>query len=297
MIKLGESNAYPDRYDPSLLEAIPRSLARSQLPHRADGGPIEFLGFDLWTAFELSWLQRNGFPVCYIAEIYVPANSTAICESKSLKYYLNSLNQQRFALPSDAVALIKQDLQAIVGQHVEIKIFEIDDYHRRSPSDKSKYRLLEQELDTGDALSIDDNSQPEALAAKLYGGDSPDDSADDSGLIANTRAPEGFYASHLLKTNCPLTGQPDWASLFIGVKGTQPNPVALLRYIVSYRSHQDYHEHCVERIFSDLLLNLEPEELYVYARYTRRGGIDINPLRRTEGWENYLIDNFATFRQ
>ena len=286
MVKLGETNPYPDAYNPRLLEAIPRSLARSGLA--IDKNDLPFKGYDLWTAYEISWLKRNGLPVCYIAELYVPVDSFAICESKSLKYYLNSLNQHTFALPSDAVELIKNDLHHITGAHVEVKLYEVDDYETRAALDTQVCRLLERQVDKDDTFEIAKDASLSELAEAL--------NLEPSSKGASYGKTE-LYATHLLKTNCPLTGQPDWATVIVGIKGRQPSCASLLKYLVGFRPHQDYHEHCVERIFIDLLRVLSPEELYINARYTRRGGIDINPLRHTPGWDSYLLSNHATYRQ
>ena len=278
MIKLGETNQYPDAYSAELLEPIPRAAAREKLG--LDAAKLPFQGKDIWTAFEVSWLRKNGLPVSKIAEFSVPCGSRAIYESKSFKYYLNSFNQERYVLDSDPIDRMREDLASLTGSPVEIQLFDVDAYSKRSADYAPHYQLLE-------ALDLSEynfaTSQPEAHQVEWI---------EQTGLRR--------YASHLLKTNCPLTGQPDWASVFITIDGQQPEPISLLKYLIAFRDHQDYHEHCVERIFIDLARDLAPQQLCVSARYTRRGGIDINPIRYTPDYpfgKSGIPEDFATYRQ
>jgi len=251
--QLGAPTVYPDHYDPGLLVAIPRAQGRAQL-HL----PGNMAGADLWTAFEVSWLTPGGKPQVAVAEFRVPCTSPNIVESKSFKLYLNSLNQTCFATWDEVVAVLARDLGGGFGAAIGVKLFTVDDY--------GALGVTRMEGSCLDSLEIDcANFHP------------------DGGLLA-LRAEAGVderVYSHLLKTNCPVTGQPDWATLAIAYRGRGICHRGLLRYLVSFRQHQDFHEHCVERIFADILSQCAPEYLSVYARYTRRGGLDINPFRST----------------
>lgn len=249
-IKLGQSQDYVEHYDPGLLLAIPRAASRQALN-------AEFYGVDLWTAYELSWLSPSGRPEVAIGEFSVPAHSPNLIESKSFKYYLNSFNQTHVDSIVDLQRTLAQDLERVAGAPVEV--------HLRGMEDHLAANKLRQPLNAVllDSLPL---SNPQYSPAQ-----------DLLHLAEDTFS--GVWCSHLLKSNCPVTGQPDWASVWIGWRGRSLEPESLLRYIVSYRRHQDFHENCVERIYADLLAVGQPEDLWVYARYTRRGGLDINPFR------------------
>lgn len=250
---LGARAAYPDRYDPSLLEPIARQLSRASLPGASRTGNA-FFGQDIWTAYELSWLDPRGKPVVALAEFRFPASTPNIVESKSLKYYLNSLNQEVYADLDAVKACIVGDLSAASGGSVEAVFY--------SPRD-----LLPGTYFSG--FCVDD------LAVDISRF-SPDSSLLRVGQ--DNKLQQQLF-SHLLKSNCPVTGQPDWASVWIEYTGREILPESFLQYIVSFRQHQDFHEHCVERIYCDIWQQCQPEYLSVYARYTRRGGLDINPFR------------------
>ena len=250
--RLGEVTDYPERYDPELLVSIPRQEGRSLLPNV--GG---FKGVDRWTAYELSWLDVRGKPQVMIAEFSVPCDSPNIVESKSFKLYLNSLNQARFQSRLELQATLARDLATGFGVAIEIQMFSLDEYAGLGLTRFPGQCIDELDIETGD-------NEPCPSLLK-------------TGTATVT---EQLY-SHLLKSNCPVTGQPDWASVLIGYSGRQIDHSGLLRYLVSFRQHQDFHEHCVERIFADLMTQCRPESLTVYARYTRRGGLDINPYRTT----------------
>lgn len=260
---LGQKTAYTSSYDASLLFPIARSESRKVLEISAD---LPFCGYDIWTGYELSWLNTKGKPVVVVAEFKVPCNSPFIIESKSFKLYLNSFNQTRFASLNDVQNILQKDLSAVAGILIEVDLQEL-----------GGSKLL---IDTTynalciDGLDIDVHSyhpEPSLLTADI------------SEEVAEV------LCSHLLKSNCPVTGQPDWASLFIEYSGAKINHEDLLRYVISFREHQDFHEHCVERIFVDLLRTCKPNKLSVYARYTRRGGLDINPFRSTESAEKPMV--------
>ena len=257
-VQLGGQQSYPENYDPSLLVSIARSASRSSLKCK------QFNGVDLWTCYELSWLDSSGKPFVAIAEVRVPADSPNIIESKSFKYYLNSLNQHRVGGQESLKRLVSQDLSAVAGALVDVRLYSLEGFVRHRAQTESLGWCLD-DLELGEALSRPDKS--------LLLSSDDQQTLDDSG---------GVWCSHLLKSNCPVTGQPDWASIWLGMKGVKPCPQSLLRYIVSFRNHQDFHESCVERIYSDLSEVFEPSQLWVYARYTRRGGLDINPFRSSE---------------
>ncbi len=254
-IPLGREVAYPDRYDPSLLFPIPRAQARGEIG--VDAAALPFIGHDRWHAYELSWLDRGGKPVVATATLSVPATSPQLIESKSLKLYLNSLNAQRFDDAERVRETMRADLSAAAGAPVEVA-FGLPPFA---------------EGDAG-AASIDGLD----IAIDSYG---PPDAAllsADAGSVV-----EEALHSALLKSNCPVTGQPDWAGVRIAYRGPRIDRAGLLRYLVSFRDHAEFHEQCVERLFVDLQARCRPQALSVEARYTRRGGLDINPWRATPG--------------
>lgn len=254
--QLGAPTEYPASYDPGLLVSIPRAAARAQLGTGLGAGLV-FRGVDIWTAYELSWLNEKGKPCVAIGEFIVPCDSPAIVESKSFKLYLNSLNQERFAATGQLVDVLKKDLGQGFGAVVDVAIFSIDDYAARGIASFAGSCLDELDVEC-------EHFEPHLQHLSASDGD----------------VTERLY-SHLLKTNCPVTGQPDWASISICYSGRPIDHAGLLQYLVSLRQHEDFHEHCVERIFSDILASCGPASLQVYARYTRRGGLDINPYRST----------------
>lgn len=250
---LGREVAYPRQYDPALLFPIPRAAGRQGLPL---AGALPFVGHDRWHAYELSWLDARGKPVVATATLTVPASTPNLVESKSLKLYLNSLNGARFDAAEAARATIATDVSRAAGGPVEVAVG------------------LPPLSDAADAVAIDDLD----VAIDRYGPPDPtllDTAGDD---IA-----EETLRSALLKSNCPVTGQPDWATLDIAYRGPRIDRASLLRYLVSFREHAGFHEQCVEQIFVDLLARCRPQALSVEARYTRRGGLDINPWRGTPG--------------
>ena len=254
-LPLGKPTVYRDEYDPALLCPFPRQPKRAELGLGAD---LPFAGFDLWNAYELSWLTPAGKPVVAMAEFRFPCTSPCLIESKSLKLYLNSFNQTRFTDPAAVAAIIEADLGSACGAAVSVTL--------RSLAATTGAGLVDLPGRCLDDLEVAIDCY--ALAPGLLAG-----AADSGCIVAET------LHSHLLKSNCLVTRQPDWASVLIRYRGPRIDPVALLRYLVSYRQHSEFHEQCVERIFSDLLRHCRPEQLTVYARYTRRGGLDINPFR------------------
>lgn len=254
---LGKSSEYIATYSPQLLFPIPRTAKWAELGVTAQTLPWQ--GVDYWNCFELSWLLPSGKPVVAIGEFAIPADSPNIIESKSFKLYLNSLNQTVFASSGELQACLEKDLSAAAGKPVGVKVRSLAEVEAQGV-----VALPGQCIDALDvAISNYQQPQPELLRC----------SADQ--LVAET------LHSHLLKSNCPVTGQPDWGSVVVEYKGKALDPASLLTYLISFRQHADFHEQCVERIYLDLKNLLQPEYLTVYARYVRRGGLDINPYRST----------------
>ena len=250
---LGQAVAYRDTYAPELLFPIERQLKRDELGIAA--GALPFVGEDLWNAYELSWLDARGKPVVALGEFRVPATSPRLIESKSLKLYLNAFNQQRMASVDEVQSRIAGDLSAAAGAEVGVVLMPL----ATRPQRRSAYPQGE----CLDALDIAiDTYQP---APEL--------------LHATGAEVEETLYSHLLKSNCLVTGQPDWGMLVVRYRGPAIDRESLLRYVVSFRAHNEFHEQCVERVFCDIMARCRPHELAVWARYTRRGGLDINPFR------------------
>lgn len=251
---LGKHSAYQTHYDPSLLFPIPRKTKRDEL---GLSGTLPFFGVDIWNAYEISWLNMRGKPQVAIAAIMVPADSPNIIESKSFKLYLNSFNQTRLVNTDALLELLRADLSAAVGAPIQIKL--------QTPETFGQIKIVELDGILLDRLDIDvDNYTPNP--EQLF--------ADHQSVPV-----EEVLISHLLKSNCLVTGQPDWGSVQIHYVGPQINQESLLRYLIGFREHNEFHEQCVERIFIDVLRQCKPQKLAVYARYTRRGGLDINPWR------------------
>jgi 7-cyano-7-deazaguanine reductase len=258
--QLGKASAYADQYDAALLFPIARVAKRLEL---GLAGSPPFFGADLWTAFELSWLNARGKPQVALAHFTVPCETPNIVESKSFKLYLNSFNNTRFADAAEVQARLRADISeaawrgapqpSVVG--VKLLLPELFD---REPV----HELDGLSLDRLDIECSRYTPAPELLSAAF---DEPPVSE--------------VLTSNLLKSNCLVTGQPDWGSVQISYSGPQINQEGLLQYLVSYRNHNEFHEQCVERIFMDIWTRCQPAKLSVYARYTRRGGLDINPFR------------------
>ncbi|PSB92336.1 NADPH-dependent 7-cyano-7-deazaguanine reductase QueF [Candidatus Pandoraea novymonadis] len=251
---LGKKIAHTEQYEPSLLFSISRDNARKEI-----GVPVKlpFFGADLWTAYELSWLNKKGKPQITIATLIVPADSPNIIESKSLKLYLCSFAQTKIDSNDTLRELLEHDLSKACGKSVQVQL-----------TKQSDFRDIE--FDKPDSLLLDDLD----IETTIY---KPDSS------LLNTcthKAPiEETLMSNLLKSNCPVTGQPDWGSVKIHYFGKPIDQKGLLKYIISFRQHTGFHEQCVEHIFIDIMRQCQPSKLSVYARYTRRGGLDINPFR------------------
>ncbi|WP_253450781.1 NADPH-dependent 7-cyano-7-deazaguanine reductase QueF [Halomonas sp. Y3] len=253
---LGRESAYPQRYDAALLYPIPRAANRA--PLGIGEGALPFVGEDEWHAFETSWLNARGKPVVAVARFRLPADSANLIESKSWKLYLNGFNQTRFESREAVAEILKRDLAAAAGAPVAVELFAVDD------------EALTPRSLPGECLDdLDIEVDRYTPSAELL-------------TVGDEIVEETLY-SHLLKSNCPVTGQPDWGSVLIRYRGPRLDREGLLRYLIGYRQHQDFHEHCVEHIFMDLLERARPERLLVLARYVRRGGLDISPWRGTPG--------------
>ncbi len=252
--QLGQHTQYPDRYDPALLFAIPRAPNRGEL---GIGAQLPFDGVDIWNAYELSWLDARGKPSIALAEFRIPATSPNLIESKSFKLYLNGYNRERVASTGELQARLQRDLSIASGAEVAVALVEPAKFAGQA------VRELEGESIDELAIDIDDYGPPNpAYLCRV------DDVVVEETLVSN-----------LLKSNCPVTGQPDWASVQVRYRGARIDRAGLLRYLVSFREHAGFHEQCVEHIFVDLQQRCAPDQLAVYARYTRRGGLDINPWR------------------
>lgn len=276
--QLGQSSAYVDQYDASLLFPIPRQPKRTEIGLTA---ALPFFGADLWTAFELSWLNTRGKPQVALAHVTIPCETPNIIESKSFKLYLNSFNNTRFADAAEVQARLRADLSeaawrgAASASTIGVKLLLSDSFERE--------RVQELEgllLDRLDVECTHYTPAPELLTLTATQGEAP---------VTET------LVSHLLKSNCLVTGQPDWGSVQIRYTGSQIDQAGLLQYLVSFRNHNEFHEQCVERIFMDVWQRCRPIKLSVYARYTRRGGLDINPLRTSH--PQALPANVRTARQ
>ncbi len=251
---LGKTCAYQTQYAPELLFPIARQAKRDEL---GLVGTLPFFGADIWNAYELSWLNMRGKPQVAIATFTVPADSPNIIESKSFKLYLNSFNQTRLVNSDALVALLRDDLAAGFGAPVHIALTQQDGFAGVKMGELEG--LLLDRLD----IEVDQYTPSPSLLSS-----------------ARDEAPvEEKLVSHLLKSNCLVTGQPDWASVQIHYVGPQIAQEGLLKYLIGFREHNEFHEQCVERIFTDVLRQCAPQKLAVYARYTRRGGLDINPWR------------------
>ncbi|CAI3939561.1 7-cyano-7-deazaguanine reductase [Alteromonas macleodii] len=254
-LSLGKQVDYEFEYNPGLLQGVPRSLSRDTLDLANSSLPFD--GIDTWTGYELSWLNLKGKPNVAILECHVPITSENLIESKSFKLYLNSFNQTKFASAEDVRQVLQADLSACAGETVEVKLI--------LPEQFTSLQFKEFEGTLLDSLDVEieqysPNTQFLALAK--------------SGAEVKET-----LISHLLKSNCLITSQPDWASIQIRYEGKAIEHEGLLKYLISFRQHNEFHEQCVERIYNDIMQHCQPDKLTVCARYTRRGGLDINPFR------------------
>ena len=276
--ELGKSSAYIHQYDANLLLALPRTDKRTEIGLSAEGA-LPFMGADIWTAFELSWLNPRGKPQVAIAHFTVPCETTHIIESKSFKLYLNSFNNTTFTDAQQVQTRLRADVSAAVWygskplSSVGVRLLSPELFDR-----EPIYELDGLNLDRLDVECSQYTPAPELLTTQA-----------DEPLVSEV------LVSHLLKSNCLVTGQPDWGSVQISYTGVPINQEGLLQYLVSFRNHNEFHEQCVERIYMDILRRCQPLKLSVYARYTRRGGLDINPFRTSH--PQALPANTRTARQ
>ena len=315
-VPLGKDVSYPKGYDASLLFPMPRLDARltlglTSLPSSATTlpGALPFKGFDLWNAYELSWLNAKGLPKVALLRLKVPCTSPNIIESKSLKLYLNSFNQTRFETVHHVFDLLRKDFARALGCELELELVGPDQFANERIAEFGGVDLdkLDVEIDcyqpdaallklkgdisetvrTGEAAGVRDTASTGVIKGSIESADtkvtakaSDAKGKRDQSIFGRTSISEKVF-SRLLKSNCPVTDQPDWACIEIEYTGPAIDHASLLKYIVSYRMHNGFHEHCVEKIFVDILKQCAPTSLSVYARYTRRGGLDINPWRAT----------------
>jgi 7-cyano-7-deazaguanine reductase len=252
---LGGHTPIVREYAPQLLHPIPRSIARQ---HLRLINPLPFHGADLWHAYELSWLDSAGKPVVRVGRFHIPANSPNMVESKSFKLYLNSLNNTRFAGDAEASATIVPDVSAVTGARVELELLPVDD------ASLAGSQLMGKCLDDLPVSPRPGEPVPQQLQVT-------------PGHVLD----EVLY-SHLLRSLCPVTGQPDWATVWLHYRGNAIDHGSLLQYLIAYREHREFHEQCVERMFRDIAERCDAEFLHLQAFYTRRGGLDINPFRSTD---------------
>lgn len=254
-LSLGKQVDYEFEYNPGLLQGVPRSLSRDTLNLAGSGLPFD--GIDTWTGYELSWLNLKGKPNVAILECHVPITSKNLIESKSFKLYLNSFNQTKFASAEDVRQVLQADLSACAGEPVEVKLI--------LPEQFSSLQFQEFNGTLLDSLDVEiDQYSPNTQYLTV---------------MKSEAGVQETLVSHLLKSNCLITSQPDWASIQIRYEGKAIEHEGLLKYLISFRQHNEFHEQCVERIYNDIMQHCQPDKLTVCARYTRRGGLDINPFR------------------
>ena len=278
--QLGKASAYIDQYDASLLFPIARAGKRAEIGITS---AAPFFGADMWTAFELSWLNLRGKPQVALAHFTIPCESLNIIESKSLKLYLNSFNNTKFADSETVKARLRADIfeavwrtagePVVAPASIGVTLLGPEMFDR-----EPVHELDGLNLDRLDIECTQYTPAPELLSA-----------------MPNEAPVSEVFVSNLLKSNCLVTGQPDWGSVQISYTGDQIEQGGLLQYLVSFRNHNEFHEQCVERIFMDIWTRCKPMKLAVYARYTRRGGLDINPFRTSH--PQALPRNIRTARQ
>lgn len=264
-----QTNDYPTEYSPETLYPIARSMGRAAIGWQDDKLTI---GIDWWQAFEVSWLNSQGISQVAMARLSIPASSPYIIESKSLKLYLNSLNFTEFASWQEVETLIAKDLSKCLQAQVQVELFALEDKNSRLLITQPDGVCIDNALaDSSDKILL--SAHPDA--SLLKGSTIEATHSADS----NSDQPYSFYCN-LLRSNCPVTNQPDWGTLGVSISSSQViDNASILRYILSFRQHNGFHEQCVEQIFADLSQYYQPSALMVRAWYTRRGGIDINPCR------------------
>jgi len=270
-LTLGKPTDYCSEYNPKLLQAVPRSLNRDGLGIKADS--LTFKGEDVWYGYELSWLNNKGKPIVAVAEFRFNCTSPNIVESKSFKLYLNSFNQSKFTSWDEVEQLLVQDLSKTSGCQAKVSLFNVDECDALAITP-----ITAECIDDIDVTINTYEINPSLLTLST----------------SNNSVENKALVSHLLKSNCLITNQPDWASVYITYSGKEIDEAALLSYLISFRQHNEFHEQCVERIFTDIVNICKPNQLTVFARYTRRGGLDINPFRTTA---DKIAPQLRTLRQ
>lgn len=266
---LGQTVSYIDQYDPTLLFPIPRERKRIEMGIH---GVLPFYGYDTWNAFELSWLNPKGKPIVALARMDIACDSQNLIESKSFKLYLNSFNNTKFDSKEAVQITLQRDLSEAAKGDVKVIVFDIDD------ADSFRVQIIS-------AWCIDNlniETDVYTVAPRFLN-------------INEHEIVSEYVYSNLLKSNCLVTGQPDWGTVSINYIGNKIDHAGLLKYIISFRNHHEFHEQCVERIFMDIMKHCAPSQLTVHARYTRRGGLDINPIRSTQNITS--IENMRLVRQ
>lgn len=264
---LGRDVTYPQTYDPSQLFPIERAATQATLTL-----PGAWYGADIWNGYEVSWLNPRGLPRAALAQFIVPADSPRLIESKSFKLYLNSFNETQYSSTEEVAAVMQTDLSRVAGAEVTVSLRD----------DLSSLACRHEPLEGVclDHLDVEiQHYQPEPSLLHAAPG---------AEVVSET------LVSHLLKSNCPVTGQPDWGSVQVRYTGPRIDAGSLLKYIVSFRRHTEFHEHCVERMYCDIWQAIQPTSLFVMALYTRRGGLDINPWRSSHPVE---LGEVRTIRQ
>lgn len=271
--ELGKKSRYESNYDPSILFKVPRKSKRDEIG--IDSENLPFNGFDCWNHYEVSWLNEKGKPVVATAEIYYDCKSECIIESKSFKLYFNSFNNSKFQSFEEVQEIILKDVSNLLNCNVEVKLNSLSNKDLSSINNHL------------DGINLDNLD----IECDKYTVDSSYLISDANLIVSET------LNSDLLKSNCLVTNQPDWGSVQIAYTGPKINREGLLKYLISFRNHNEFHEQCIERIFVDILNRCIPSELSVYGRYTRRGGLDINPYRTTENVYNISDKNMRLIRQ
>ena len=273
---LGEVLASPRNYDPAILFPIPRAPARADIAWEGAG---EVFGFDHWQAFELSWLDAKAKPQVAIADLFFEHSSPNIVESKSLKLYLNSFNAETFDSPQALIDVITKDLSLASASKVEVRLHTLADYRRAL---LSQWQLPQSKVIELDQYELESDVAPLDASVLAFNSDA--------------QSVERVWVSDLFRSNCPVTNQPDWASVEIRATGIDFDPSRLLSYLCSFRNHQGYHEECAERIYCALQQHCAPVSLSVAMNYLRRGGLDINVYRSSQPLK-YADRNARTVRQ
>lgn len=269
--ELGKQSSYDPNYNPEKLFPIARQIKRVELG--IDENQLPFYGYDCWNHYEVSWLNEKGKPIVALAEIYYDCASPNIIESKSMKLYFHSLNNTKYDSIDTVKNIITNDLQKNIGSTVIVNLREVSQSNHDS------------KLDSFEGFCIDDQDEFEFSIYETH----------PEFLMTDDEEVDEVLYSHLLKSNCPITNQPDWGSVQIAYRGKKINHQGLLKYIVSFRSHNEFHEHCIERIYMDIMRRCKPEVLTINARYTRRGGLDINPFRTSK--KDFILENKKLVRQ